>query len=106
MAAEAPVFRSQQIDLPSGRLQYHVAGEGRPVLYLCGSAASVSPALERLAGSFRCYLPALPPDADPAGRAELVEAFADDVAGERCDVIGHAGHAATAAWLAILHPDR
>src|SRR5579862_1896270 len=103
MASRLDLSQTQEITLRGSRVQYRVAGQGRPILYLGTPASST---LDSLAKHFHVYIPALPAvSASPRDLAELAGEFAAAAIGERCDVIGCSSSAAAATWLAILHPD-
>lgn len=102
------------IELSSGKLTYCQSGKGRPLLYLHpAGGVRRSKVLEGLAGSFALYVPVIPgfegtPFHDGVktrqSLAELVSAFAKQVIGERCDVMGWSFGGAVALWLAIEKP--
>lgn len=109
-------FETSTVDLSSGAITYHTAGEGRPVLYLHAAGGfRLTRPLEQLAEGFRVYAPVTPgfdgtPAHDGVGTmpdlAKLMGDFADTVIGERCDVIGHSFGGWLACWFAVLQPDK
>ncbi len=115
MVVAAPSFQAQEVSLSGGKLRYHVAGEGRPVLYLhSAGGVRLSPALETLAQTFRIYVPTLPGfDGTPRFTgvssmpqlAEVAHEFGTAAVGDHCDVIGHSFGGWLAAWLAVLQPE-
>ena len=107
-------FERNTAQLSSGRLDYFVAGDGPPVLYLHGRGGlrKTIPHI-RLAGRFRLFLPIHPGfDGTPfhpgvASMPALAAVHAEFIAtaiGEKCDVVGHSFGGWLAAWLAIGHP--
>lgn len=109
-------FERKAAQLSSGRLDYFVAGDGPPVLYLHGRGGlrKTIPHI-RLAERFRLFLPIHPGfDGTPfhpgvasmPALAALHAEFIGAAVGGRCDVVGHSFGGWLAAWLAIGHPDR
>jgi pimeloyl-ACP methyl ester carboxylesterase len=109
-------FTKTELKLKSGTIACHVGGNGRPVLCLhSAGGVRLSPALERIAESHVLYLPVLP-GFDGTAKNDVLKSMTDlaDLAAEvieheikePCDVIGHSFGGWTAAWLAVLHPDK
>jgi len=104
------------VALSSGTVTYHMAGEGKPVLYLHGGGGfRFTGTLRALAKVFRVYAPVTPGfDGTPilhdvASMPELAKLwgeFADRVIERRCDLIGHSFGGWLAAWFAVLLPER
>lgn len=109
-------FTKSEAPLKGGKLQFHVGGTGKPVLYLhTAGGVRLSPAIERLSQSHRLHLPVMP-GFDGTERvaslrsmtdlADLAAEFIDGVIKRPCDVIGHSFGGWVAAWLAVRHPDK
>lgn len=107
-------FLRQQAVLPTGPVQYHMAGEGRPILYLHGGRGlRITPALHELAASCRVYALDIPGFADtprhPAvgGMADLARVshdFIDTVVGAPTVLLGHSFGAHVSMWHGIRFP--
>jgi pimeloyl-ACP methyl ester carboxylesterase len=107
-------FERQELNLPSGKLSYFVAGSGAPLLYLHPAGGfSVSKPLEALSERYKIFAPVTPgfdgtaPHQDIASMeqlADLAARFAEHVIGKRCDVIGQSFGGWEALWLAVKHP--
>lgn len=109
-------FTTTELQLPSGPITCHIGGTGQKVLYLhSAGGVRISPALERLAESFRLYLPVIP-GFDGTSRRDNLRSMADlgDLAAEiidseikePCDVVGHSFGGWVATWLAARHPEK
>ena len=110
-------FEQKTVGLPAGNVTYHVAGTGRPLLYLHGgSGVMFTEPLTRLAESRRVYIPvtpgydttdALDGVANVQDLAGLWASFVDVVIdGANTDVMGFSFGGLVAAWLAATHPDK
>lgn len=109
-------FIKTEPKLKSGTIPAHVGGAGRPVLCLhSAGGVRVSPALERIAESYKLYMPVMPGfDGTPrhdavksmTDLADLAAEFIDTAIGGPCDVIGHSFGGWVATWLAARHPDK
>ena len=109
-------FQEHSVELSSGPLTYHVAGEGPSVIHMhAASGFRETAALAALARSFRIFAPVAPgfdgtPTHDGVGSMEalahLEAEFADTVIGETSDVIGHSFGGWRATWYTVLHPQR
>lgn len=109
-------FEHLELNLPSGRLSYFVAGAGAPLLYLHPAGGfSASKPLEALSERYKVFAPVTPgfdgtaPHERVASMeqlADLAARFADQVIGKRCDVIGQSFGGWEALWLAVKHPDK
>jgi pimeloyl-ACP methyl ester carboxylesterase len=109
-------FERHTVDLPSGPVTYHVAGDGPPVLYF-HSAGGIrfTYALDELANNHRIHMMVAPGfDTTPTHEgvdtmpllADLAASFVDQVVGEPCDVIGQSFGGFLAVWFAVLHPEK
>jgi pimeloyl-ACP methyl ester carboxylesterase len=109
-------FTKTDLKLKRGTIPCHVGGTGRPVLCLhSAGGVRVSPALERIADSYRLVMPVMP-GFDGTRRIDGVRSMADlaDLAAEAidaaiggpCDVIGHSFGGWVATWLAARHPEK
>lgn len=109
-------FERQELNLPSGKLSYFVAGNGAPLLYLHPAGGfSPSKPLEALSERYKIFAPVTPGFDGTAPHqgiatmeqlADLAARFADQVIGKRCDVIGQSFGGWEALWLAVKHPDK
>ncbi|MEO7403482.1 MAG: alpha/beta fold hydrolase, partial [Burkholderiales bacterium] len=100
----------QSIALPSGTLDYWVAGEGTPVVH-CHPAGGVrwGGVQKALATKFKLYTPIVPGFDGTADHADietirdvagLIARFIDRAIGKPVDLIGHSFGGWVAAWLA------
>jgi pimeloyl-ACP methyl ester carboxylesterase len=114
-AAGGP-FEQSTVELSSGPVTYHVAGDGPPVLYF-HSAGGIryTYALDELARDFRIYMFVAPgfdgtPTHDGVDTmpllADLAAEFADKIIGEKCDVIGQSFGGFLSVWYTVRHPDK
>lgn len=109
-------FEKRSVELPSGPVTYHVAGDGPPVLYF-HSAGGIryTHALDELANDYRIYMMVAPGfdetpphdgvDTMPA-LADLAAEFVDEVIGEKVDVIGQSFGGFLSVWFTVRHPDK
>jgi pimeloyl-ACP methyl ester carboxylesterase len=103
MSDDIVTFTQKTASLPAGTVRYHVAGTGRPVIYLhAAGGVRLSQPLHALARHFTIYVPVFP----GCDLAALVAQFADRVIAQKCDLMGHSFGGHVAAWCAVLHPDR
>jgi pimeloyl-ACP methyl ester carboxylesterase len=120
MSAERSGRDGREVRLPQGTIRYTDTGTGDPVLFVHG--AFVDGSLWRdvagpLSGPVRCLVPTLPlgghdlpmrPDADltPAGLADLLAEFLDELGVERATLVGcDTGGALCQVFLAT-YPER
>jgi len=119
MQREGPaggLFEKKEINLSSGPVTYHVAGEGPPVLYF-HSAGGIrfTYALDELTKDYEIYMFVTPGfegtqthknvDTMPL-LADLAAEFVDKVIGKSCDVIGQSFGGFLSVWFTVLHPDK
>jgi pimeloyl-ACP methyl ester carboxylesterase len=107
-------FQIRQAAFDSETLEYHVAGQGKPVLYLhAAGGVSITRPLTALAQTHQVFAPVTPGFDGTApldsltsvqDYAALVARFAATTIGERFDVIGSSFGAWVAMWLAALNP--
>ena len=111
---------SKTIDRPEGRLHYHDAGDGPPLVLLHGSGPGVSgwanfgANLPVFAPHFRCLVLDLPGYGRSAGvaghpvqvGADAVLAFLDELGIASARILGNSYGAIVGARLAALAPDR
>ena len=109
-------FDKRTVELSSGSVTYHVAGGGPPVLYF-HSAGGIryTYALDELAKNFRVHMFVAPGfDGTPTHEgvntmpalADLAAEFADNIIGEKCDVIGQSFGGFLSVWFTVRHPDK
>ena len=109
-------FDKRSIELPSGPVTYHVAGDGPPVLYF-HSAGGIryTYALDELANDYRIYMMVAPGfDKTPThdgvdtmmALADLAAEFVDAVIGKKVDVIGQSFGGFLSVWFTVRHPDK
>lgn len=102
--------------LKSRTLPCLVGGNGQPIVFIHSSGGiRLSPAVEKLAETYRIYMPIIPgfDGTAPDDRlktmrdvADLMAEFIDTQIGAPCDVVGQSFGGRAAAWLAITHPDK
>jgi pimeloyl-ACP methyl ester carboxylesterase len=111
---------SNFLDTGQGKLHYHVAGDGPPLLLLHGSGPGVSSwanfrgNLPVFAGQFTTYMLDMPgfgksysPDVNPMLAAPgAVLDFLDGLGLERLPIVGNSMGGAVAARIAADHPER
>ena len=109
-------FETRTVELASGPLTYHVAGDGPPVLYF-QSAGGIrfTYALDELAKDYRIHMFVAPGfdgtptqdgvDTMPA-LADLAAEFVDEVIGETVDVIGQSFGGFLSVWFTVRHADK
>ncbi|WP_370206325.1 alpha/beta fold hydrolase [Pararhodobacter marinus] len=108
-------YRIERATLPGGAIDYHVAGMGKPVLYLhAAGGVAISQPMKALAQTHTVYAPVTPgfdgtemlPGIDSVVTyAAFVGDFAEATLGARFDVIGSSFGSWVAMWLAVLRPD-
>jgi pimeloyl-ACP methyl ester carboxylesterase len=109
------MFERKTATLSKGALDYFVAGEGEPLLYLhSAGGALLTELIQTLALHRKVYVPILP-GFDGAPRlpgvdsiqdlAELAADFAKTTIGQASDVIGASFGGWIALWLAAKHPE-
>ena len=116
MSDDIVTFTQKTASLPAGTVRYHVAGTGRPVIYLhAAGGVRLSQPLHALARQFTIYVPVfpgfdgtapLPGIATIGDLAALVAQFADRVIAQKCDLIGHSFGGHVAVWCAVLQPEK
>lgn len=109
-------FERRRAELPSGPLDYYVAGEGAPLVYLHSAGGTrLTEPLERLAESHTVYVPVVPgfdgtervPGIDTVQRlAEHIADFIAEITSGRVDIVGHSFGGWTALRVALTAPDR
>lgn len=109
-------FIQRDAALSTGKVTYHVAGDGRPLLYLHSAGGvrmtSTLASLAQVNQVFALVVPGFDgteshPGVDTMRAvAGLAAEFVREVIKEKpVDVIGHSFGGRTAAWLAVDHPD-
>lgn len=109
-------FEPRSVELPSGSVTYHVAGDGPPILYL-HSAGGIrfTHALDRLSEKYRIFMMVSPgfDGTSPhdgvntmPSLAEVAGQFALEVLGDQCDVIGQSFGGYLATWFTALHGEQ
>jgi len=109
------MFERKTSALAKGGLDYFVAGDGEPLLYLhSAGGAQLTALITGLAQYRRVYVPILPGfDGTPRlsgaetiqDLADLAADFAKTVIGQASDVMGASFGGWIALWLAAKHPD-
>ena len=104
-----------KVKLNSGELEYHVKGEGRPLLHIHPAGGiRQTDVIKGLAKTHKVYMPVLPGyDGTPMhagvdtmlGLSKLIGSFVEEVIRKPCDVIGHSFGGWVAAGLAAERPD-
>ncbi|MQW77453.1 alpha/beta fold hydrolase [Nocardioides sp. dk4132] len=119
MASLSESETSAFVDTPSGKIHYHAAGEGTPVVMLHGSGpgatgwSNFNPNMSVLSESFRVIAPDMPGwgKSDPVTYEERdhVKAavdFLDALGIEKAAFVGNSMGGATTLKVAARHPDR
>jgi pimeloyl-ACP methyl ester carboxylesterase len=115
----APADR-REIDLPTGRIRYREAGEGKPVVFVHGYLVDGrlwDGVVDRLSDRCRCLAPdwpigaqqiAMKPDADltPYGIAATIASFLEALDLEDVTIVGNDSGGAMSQVLATRHPER
>lgn len=110
----------KEIDLPSGRVRYRQAGEGKPIVFVHGYLVDGrlwDGVVDRLAGRFRCLAPdwpmgsqqvAMSPTADlsPPGVAATIAGFLEALDLEDVTIVGNDSGGAMSQVLVTRHPER
>jgi len=108
-------FERKTATLSAGAMDYYVAGDGEPIVFLHGTGGlRWTRPLQMLSEKFRVHLPIYPGfdgsapsdkiDSMPA-LASLIADFIGKEIGTGCDVIGLSFGGWTACWLAANHPE-
>lgn len=110
----------KEIDLPSGRIRYREAGQGKPVVFVHGFLVDGrlwDGVVDNLSDRCRCFAPdwpiaaqqiAMKPDADltPPGVAAIIASFLEALDLEDVTIVGNDSGGAMSQILATRHPDR
>jgi pimeloyl-ACP methyl ester carboxylesterase len=110
----------KEIDLPSGKIRYREAGEGKPIVFVHGYLVDGrlwDGVVDRLAGGFRCIAAdwpigsqqiAMKPDADlsPPGIAAIVHSLLEELGLEDVTIVGNDSGGAISQVLVTRHPQR
>ena len=109
-------FDRREVELPTGKVDYFVGGDGPPYLHMHGAGGlRISHSLHELTKTYRVYMPIIPgfddmPFHDAVNSfLELADMFADfqqAEIGTPCPVSGHAMGGRLTTWYAILHGDK
>jgi pimeloyl-ACP methyl ester carboxylesterase len=117
MSQSAP---RKEIDLPTGRIRYREAGEGKPVVFVHGYLVDGrlwDGVVDRLSDRCRCIAPdwpigsqqiAMKPDADlsPYGIAATIAAFLEQLDLDDVTIVGNDSGGAMSQVLVTRHPER
>jgi pimeloyl-ACP methyl ester carboxylesterase len=110
----------KEIELPSGRIRYREAGEGRPIVFVHGYLVDGrlwDGVVDRLGDRFRCIAPdwpigaqqiAMKPDADlsPYGIAATIASLLEALDLEDVTIVGNDSGGAMSQVLVTRHPER
>ena len=110
----------KEIDLPTGRIRYREAGEGKPIVFVHGYLVDGrlwDGVVDRLADRFRCIAPdwpmgaqqiAMSPGADlsPPGIAATVSTFLETLELDDVTIVGNDSGGAMSQVLVTQHPKR
>jgi pimeloyl-ACP methyl ester carboxylesterase len=110
----------REIDLPTGRIRYREAGEGKPVVFVHGFLVDGrlwDGVVDRLSATHRCLAPDWPigaqqipmrPDADltPYGIADLIASFLEALDLSDVTIVGNDSGGAMSQVLVTRHPER
>jgi pimeloyl-ACP methyl ester carboxylesterase len=120
MTAPAQSPHRTEIDLPSGRIRYREAGQGKPVVFVHGYLVDSrlwDGVVDSLADRFRCLAPdwpigaqpmAMKPDADltPYGIAATIADFLEAHDLDDVTIVGNNSGGAMSQVLVSRHPER
>jgi pimeloyl-ACP methyl ester carboxylesterase len=118
--AMAQSEQHREIDLPSGRIRYREAGEGRPLVFIHGYLVDGrlwEGVVDRLSDRFRCIAPdwpagahrvAMDPSADlsPPGFAALIDSFLAALDLDDVTIVGNDSGGALSQVFVTRHPER
>jgi pimeloyl-ACP methyl ester carboxylesterase len=114
------MIRSQEVELPQGKIRYRERGEGKPIVFVHGYLVDGrlwDGTAERLSVQHRCITPdwplgahqvAMNPDADlsPAGIADLIADFLAALDLEDVTIVGNDSGGAMSQVFVTRHPER
>jgi pimeloyl-ACP methyl ester carboxylesterase len=114
------MIRSQEVDLPQGKIRYRERGDGKPIVFVHGYLVDGrlwDGTAERLSVKHRCITPdwplgahqvAMTPDADlsPAGIADLIADFLAALELEDVTIVGNDSGGAMSQVFVTRHPER
>jgi pimeloyl-ACP methyl ester carboxylesterase len=110
----------REIDLPTGRVRYREAGEGKPVVFVHGYLVDGrlwDGVVDSLSDRYRCFAPdwpigaqqvAMKPDADlsPYGIAATIASFLEALDLSDVTIVGNDSGGAMSQVLVTRHPER
>ncbi len=110
----------REIDLPSGKIRYREAGEGKPVVFVHGYLVDGrlwDGVVDRLSDRCRCFAPdwpigahriAMKPGADlsPYGIAATIASFLEELDLDDVTIVGNDSGGAMSQVLVTRHPER
>ena len=114
------MIRSEEVQLPQGKIRYRETGEGEPIVFVHGYLVDGrlwNETAEELSAGHRCILPnwplgahrvAMNPDADlsPYGIADLIAEFLEALDLDRVTIVANDSGGAMSQVLATRRPER
>jgi pimeloyl-ACP methyl ester carboxylesterase len=114
------MIRSQEVELPQGKIRYRERGEGKPIVFVHGYLVDGrlwDATAEHLSEGHRCITPdwplgahrvAMNPDADlsPTGIADLIAEFIAALDLEDVTIVGNDSGGAMSQVFVTRHPER
>jgi pimeloyl-ACP methyl ester carboxylesterase len=114
------MIRSEEVELPQGKIRYRDLGEGEPIVFVHGYLVDGrlwSETAEHLSATHRCILPdwpmgahrlAMNSDADltPPGIADLIADFLEELDLQSATIVGNDSGGAMSQVLATRRPER
>ncbi len=114
------MIRSEEVQLPQGKIRYRELGEGEPIVFVHGYLVDGrlwSETAEHLSAAHRCILPdwplgahrvAMNPDADlsPPGIANLIADFLEAMDVDGATIVGNDSGGAMSQVLVTRRPER